>query len=252
MNTPTSSTTLKTYFETGDIPTESQCSDFVSSSPNIVDDNILINKNAAVIAVYPASQGTGTVITKKVTNISTAGAGTSGVTLVSMLIGNEYWISNNSGQTVNVYPPAGSLFSGLGINIPIKLEDGAMVHILCTINTLGSAILYRLPYMPKFTMWAKISQAGTSAPTYSVMKSDIPAGGTWARSSTGIYTFTLAGLFDTAKTYVTIESVNSSAYFATAYVSSSPNVITVETFNNIGVHVDSQLSNSLFKIEILN
>ncbi len=130
-NTPTSATTLKTYFETGDIPTESQFSDFISSFPNIVDGNLLIGSDIAITAHAGGGQGSAYQITKLVSQITTCATAGDSLKLPAALTGTNGWILNATVLSCNVFPDLGSNFANGATNEPIALSGAYMLYYNC-------------------------------------------------------------------------------------------------------------------------
>lgn len=148
------------------------------------------------------------------------------------------------------------IYEGLNVVLPSQTYQGAQMYFTFMYNSttnkwqLINYVVNGSYEVPRYIYIGKISQTGTGAPTIAIIRNNLQITPTWARSSTGIYTLTATGFFDSAKTAVSIMGTDNSAQLATASVTSSPNVVTVETIDTIGVHHDGYLSSRPFKIEI--
>lgn len=131
-DTPTAAATIKTWFETGDIPSQDQFDDFITSYQNLVDNNLLDGINSAVTAVYPASQSTATLLSNRMNIVTTAPTGTCGVKLPTASAGRIMIVVNSSSNTVNVYPQSGEYI------IPVSVDSPAPVTALESIILIGN------------------------------------------------------------------------------------------------------------------
>lgn len=81
--------------------------------------------NAAVSAAG-TSQGTATVLTYEVVQVTSASGSADGVLLVAgSSAGRTFSIANESGQAIKVYPPSGAAIDDLGTNNYYTLADNA-------------------------------------------------------------------------------------------------------------------------------
>jgi hypothetical protein len=136
MNTPTSSTTLKTYFETGDIPTESQFSDWLTSYSNLVDNNWLDSLEAAITAHAGGGQGSAYALTKLVSIITTCATNNDSVLLMPALAGRWMRLTNSGAATCAVYPQSGEAISNLGTNNAVYVPPSYTLIVFC--NAAGA------------------------------------------------------------------------------------------------------------------
>ncbi|HRH43719.1 MAG TPA: hypothetical protein PKY82_18960, partial [Pyrinomonadaceae bacterium] len=85
---------------------------------------------------------------------------------------------------------------------------------------------------------AIVAQAGTAAPTATVLENSLGGTVTLARSSAGVYTFTLTGVFTTAKTFInaTVDAGATGVLVRVAHTSA--NVVTITTATEAGVAAD--------------
>lgn len=77
---------------------------------------LAIGGRAGTVAAAGSTQGTATTIVASLT-IVTAADGTKGVILPAASVGDEYWIENNSGSTLKVYPPTGAAIAVPGTGL---------------------------------------------------------------------------------------------------------------------------------------
>jgi hypothetical protein len=124
-DTATASAAIKAWFQTGDIPTESQFSDFISSYPNLVDNNLLDGINAAVVAVFPATQGTATPLTKAFNIISVNPSNAGGVLLPVGANGKPIYVENGAAGTLSVFPTTGQSINFLASNAAFGIPAGS-------------------------------------------------------------------------------------------------------------------------------
>lgn len=118
-----SKTTLKSFFETGDIPLEVQFADFIDSYANIVDESTLIGKDLSITDVSPSLQNTAFQIVKKVNVIDVTHVATGAVKMPAALPNRVVIITNVGGDVSDVYPLSGEKFLLESVNDPIELDD---------------------------------------------------------------------------------------------------------------------------------
>lgn len=85
---------------------------------------------------------------------------------------------------------------------------------------------------------AVLAQAGTAAPTATVLENDLGGTPTLARTGTGVYTLTLTGAWTANKVHIQV-TVDSGATAVIARATrTSANVITINTYTEAGVAAD--------------
>lgn len=156
-NTPTSATTLKSYFETGDIPTQDQYSDLISSFPNIVDEGLTTGSTDITNLDNDSSFAASLHCTTKYINIVSCLTLDSAINLSNHQAGNQFIISNNSTERIIVYGIDGSSFYaptyGNGLYLPpncvlfinflhTNLGVWQLVNYMGGIITISSASTY--------------------------------------------------------------------------------------------------------------
>lgn len=139
-DTARSAAALKAFFETGDIPTQQQFADFITSYSNLVDNNLLDGIDAGVTTVTPPVQGTATALTKRMNLITVNAADDGGVKLPTgannMLIG----IVNTAAGTVSIFPTTGQNINQLAANARITIGASGYV-VLQYITSVGWSIV---------------------------------------------------------------------------------------------------------------
>lgn len=241
--TKQSSTVLKTYFETGDVPTQAQYADLIDSFANLTDDNLLQGYESVNANVSPPSQGTATALTKLVNKVTTNHTAGDGVLLPAGLVGRSIIIGNYGSDKLYIYPASGGSIGGLATNAPLILYASQFVILTCYSSGIWYGFKHGLlSQQPNQTIMF-ISQSGTSAPTASYMQSMFQVSPTLARSSTGVYTLTANTQFTSNQVAFSGNLGESAVGFVKCRVSSSPNVIEIKTYNASGVLSDDILNN---------
>ena len=92
---------------------------------------------------------------------------------------------------------------------------------------------------------ALLSQSGTNAPVATVLENNLGGTIVWTRTSAGLYTGTLAGVFTANKTWTSITSTATGT--VTGAVRTSVDAVTVATSS-----LDSALTNSAIEIRVYN
>lgn len=115
---------LKTYVETGDIPTSAQMDSIIDSAPNIVDNNILLDGNNSITAFAGGGQANATPLTVLVNAVATCAS--AGDSVLAPVIGAGKWfaIVNATANSCNLFPRVGDEINNLGINNPQALASG--------------------------------------------------------------------------------------------------------------------------------
>lgn len=117
--------------------------------------------------------------------------------------------------------------------------------------TLGQAKAVARPYK---VYTALLSQAGTSAPTATVLENTLGGTVVWTRSNTGQYVGTLTGAFTDQKTIIFVNRSNPAATaFDTNMAANVININTVgyTTFSN-SAYVDGQTNSASIEIRVYN
>jgi hypothetical protein len=148
----------------------------------------LIQSLSATVAAAGSNQGTSTALTSQA-NVITTGSG--GVQLGAS-VGAVYFVSNQLGSSVNLYPPSSAAINSLSTNAAYALAAGASVIVLCdsatqyytlglnptVANTITGALT--LSSILSTSLSAAVSAAGASqgGATALVSQSNVITGGT--------------------------------------------------------------------------
>lgn len=213
-DTARSSAVLKTYFETGDIPTQQQFADWLTSYANIVDFNTLLDTETSITAHAGGGQGSAYALTKYNSGIQIVNTAGDSVLLPSALINRSGVIVNYSAKAANVFPVSGQEINGLGVNVPVSLPNGYAMFYYSLFN---SEWYFEMKSLAGINVAASLSQASAStlAPNLQAYKSftfTALAAGLTVNAPTSIFgdgqTFTL-----TITDNGTIRSLNWDAIF---------------------------------------
>lgn len=116
--------TLKSYFETGDFPTQAQFEDLIDSMPNIVDNDVLLESDPTITAHAGGGQANAYQLTKLVNNVSVCASPNDSVKVPASGAGAFFFISNATANTVQIFPQSGGSIDALGANNPFNLATG--------------------------------------------------------------------------------------------------------------------------------
>lgn len=145
-----SKSALESYFETGDVPTQSQYAELINAYPNLNDENMLIDSALAVTAVVPPVQATATELTKLTNVITVSAGGSGGVKLPSALAGRWCVVTNSAGYALSVFPQSGEQIKGLAPDSPQVLSVGDSYFFVS--SATGKYVFVKLaavvPYTP--------------------------------------------------------------------------------------------------------
>lgn len=245
----TGKTALKLFFETGDIPTQSQFADFIESYQNIVDDNLLIGNTAAITDVSPAAQGTATLLTTAFNQIITSHLTTGGVKLKPALPNMVAYLFNNGSFDSVCYPAAGENFIGYSANVPLTIKRNDVYMFVCYDESRWVAVRLTSAALTYRSYVANVVQSGTGNPGPSILRNDLGFIPVWSRTSAGIYKVTNAGLYPIGKVFTMCnsDSVNGSNFITNAGINlANANTIDIQCFDNTFAVTD----NVIFNIEI--
>lgn len=123
-------TVLKTYFETGDKPTEAEFIDLIDSLANLVDDVLLVGGDAGVVANPGGGQPGATQLVKRVNNVITVASPNDSVKLPTCAVGKECFVLNTAINNLHVYPNTGDNIYPLAVNNPQTLVTNEMWHYI--------------------------------------------------------------------------------------------------------------------------
>ncbi len=128
-----SSTVLKTYFETGDVPTQQQFADWLTSYSNLVDNNALDLSEVSITAHAGGGQASAYQLTKRVSRVTTVATVADSVKAPQALVGVEGILLNSGANALNFYPLSGDGIAGLSVNLPISVAPNYTLFYYCNI-----------------------------------------------------------------------------------------------------------------------
>ncbi len=111
-------TTLKSFFETNDFPTQAQFADFIDSTPNFADDVILFGAQDNLTALAGGGQAGATAITSRLARFTTVASGNDSGILPAAIAGDIIRVANAGANSLDVFPAVGEEINGLGVNNP--------------------------------------------------------------------------------------------------------------------------------------
>ncbi len=156
-NTATASATIKTWFETGDIPTQSQFSDFITSYANLVDNNALDLFETSITAHAGGGQGSAYQLTKKLSVIATCATLFDSVKTSTAIVNRGFMLLNSGSTAAAVYPTSGEAFFGMANDSPIVLFPTCILKAKCTAagvwsyQIVSQTGVVALPYLSQTT-----------------------------------------------------------------------------------------------------
>lgn len=125
-------TVLKTYFETGDIPTEAQFIDLIDSLVDIIDDGVLVGGENGIIANPTGTFAAATLLTKRNNNVTVGAIGNDSVKLPIAIAGMVCMVRNSSGVQISVFPNTGASINDGPVITSITLNPGIIGRFHCT------------------------------------------------------------------------------------------------------------------------
>ena len=194
-----------------------------------------------ITAYATGGQANAVNLTSKYNSVDTCATALDSVKLVAMLIGKTQYVFNNTANVLAVYPQSGEYING-ALNMVYWVQPSACVKF----ESNASGKCFATLQQPYKKWMGLVSQAGTSAPTATVIENTLGGTITFARTSAGVYTATLTGVFTASKTMVFITNGNNTANAAVSGYRSSADVI---TFRSAGGS-DDIYSSASFEIRV--
>lgn len=131
-DTARSAAALKLFFETGDIPTQQQFADFITSYSNLTDNNALDLSDLAITAHAGGGQGSAYQVTKRLNQITTVATAGDSLKLPAALAGVEGVVFNTQTNSANIFPTLGDNFVNSAANAALALPGGYVLFFYCT------------------------------------------------------------------------------------------------------------------------
>jgi len=118
-----SRTQLKTYFETGDKPTEAQFINLIDSLLNILDDGELVSATNSITAYAGGGQGSATLLSTEVNNVSVVASDNDSVKLPVAIPGMLCFVHNEVAKILDIFPNTGAHINDLGSNLAVEITE---------------------------------------------------------------------------------------------------------------------------------
>lgn len=163
-----SSTVLKTYFETGDVPTQTQFAEFIESYSNLVDNNALDLTETGITAHAGGGQASAYALTKLVSVVSTVATTNDSVKFPGALVGRKAFLFNKGANTLAAYPLSGGNFVNIAVDQALLVPVGYCLFVECVSENEYNYTLYTQVGRPVLVADYQTS-AATITPDLSVM-----------------------------------------------------------------------------------
>ena len=120
-------TTLKTYFETGDFPTQQEFIDLIDTLAN----NGTLVGSAAGLTATGTNQATALVITSAKNRIDTVAAGTGVKPNQTAAVGFSQTVQNEGANDLAYFPFLGDNILGQAVNTSVTISAGNQLTVFC-------------------------------------------------------------------------------------------------------------------------
>jgi len=122
--------TLKSYFETGDVPTQSQFADLIDSFANLLSNN-LVQGNDVEVVPDPGGVQAGAYLLSAAYNLITTGFTNNGsIILPVSATGKIMILTNNASNHALAYPAVGENFGSYGTNAPMDVWPNQTIYFI--------------------------------------------------------------------------------------------------------------------------
>lgn len=135
-------TTLKGYFETGDIPTQAQFINLIDSLLSILDDGCLVGGEDNITAHAGGGSFLAYALTKKCNRVTTVASAGDSIKLPSGVAGMSVYIWNNSGTSCDCFPAAGGYIDSLAVDTATAIGGAEYPMFFCYAANKWKKILY--------------------------------------------------------------------------------------------------------------
>lgn len=122
---------LKTYFETGDTPTQSEFFDLLESIPIFQSDSNYYGKETTITAFNGGGQANAYELTRCISIITTCTNPNDSVKFNNNGLVKVYYIYNKTANASDIYPSVGGEINNLGVNNPISIPAGQIFAFAC-------------------------------------------------------------------------------------------------------------------------
>jgi hypothetical protein len=135
-------TTLKSYLETGDIPTQAEFVNLVDSFLSILDDGCLVGGENNITAHAGGGSFLAYALTKKCNRVSTVASAGDSIKLPSGYAGMSIYICNVSGTSCDCFPAAGGYIDSLPVDTAVSIGGAEFPMFFCYADKKWKMILY--------------------------------------------------------------------------------------------------------------
>lgn len=204
--TPQNTTTLQSYFETGDIPTEEQFANLMQSFQNIVDGNQLKDFNTNITAVTPPDQNTAPILSNLVNAVSSFAGFSGGVRMPSAVAGRILYLSSKQAGFLTVFPADGENFINMDANEPLTMLVNEMAMFICFNDGIWTYQVTKAVDTTLKQILLNLTQFGEDAPTGSYINNSSNKSVSFSRIDFGIYNLFIPQGFVFDKTFISNQS----------------------------------------------
>lgn len=132
---------LETFYETGDIPTESQFADWINSYENLKDGNLIVGNENNITAFAGGGQANATQLTKKINNVTTVASAFDSVKLPVALMGRMIIVRDSGIDNLRIFPAVGEEIDSFGINTGHDVPPAGGSYYICVKSGVWSFTL---------------------------------------------------------------------------------------------------------------
>lgn len=121
---------LKSFFETGDTPSELEFQDLIDSCPNYKDDNDRYGRDIAITSFAGGGQANAYILTNAINVVTVCVNVNDSIKLPVGNISRVYTVYNKTGTQCAIYPCVGGEINQLGLNIGHAFASGTILTIV--------------------------------------------------------------------------------------------------------------------------
>lgn len=160
----TASATIKTWFETGDVPTQQQFADFITSFPNLVDNNALDGLDLTITAFAGGGQASATQLTKRFNIVTTVATAGDSVKLPAATVGKQLFFYQTTTNSIDIFPQTGEYIGVQAVNTALASQFAYVIVFTCYYTGTWRVQAYSINSQPTPYVTSSVSTAAL-APT---------------------------------------------------------------------------------------
>ena len=249
MATPKSFADLAALWVTGYTPSQTDFQNLFASFENVVDDNLLIGQAEGITPVTPSSQGTATLLTKKINLINNDAAGPAACKLPPAVKGAICFVVQATSNPFDLYPSSGDMIFPISSDAPIQPLANALYMFVCIADFTWLVISNEGQVQGTKEFEALVTQSGTDAPTAIILKNTLGDMPIFTYVSVGVYNMTLAGTFVDGKTIKQI-TPQDQAFSVGIQHGMGDGVLTISSGHTVSGVSDDILANTSLSIKV--